>query len=82
MTSATIARWLRDVLRLTGIDVSIFAGYSVRGASTSVAVGAGITSDDILKAADWSSASVFRRFYYHPVNDPSFGRSVLVSTTT
>ena len=79
MASTTIARWLREVLRLSGIDVSIFSGHSVRGASTSAAAGAGITTNDILKAADWSSDSVFRRFYYRPVNDPTFGRTVLAS---
>ena len=82
VSSATIARWLREVLRLAGIDVSIFSAHSVRGASTSAAAGAGVTTNDILKAADWSSDSVFRRFYYRPVNDPTFGRSVLASGTT
>ena len=77
LSSATIARWLREVLRLAGIDVNIF---SAQGASTSAA--AGITTNDILKAADWSSDSVFRRFYYLLVNDPTFGRSVLASGTT
>ena len=52
VSSATIARWLREVLKLVGIDVSIFSGHSVRGASVSAAVGAGITTNDILKAAD------------------------------
>ena len=43
-----------------------------------------ITTNDILKAADWSWDSVFKRFYYCPVNDPSFGRSwsVLALGTT
>ena len=79
MSSATIAHWLREVLKLAGIDVSIFYGHSVRGASVSAAAGAGITTNDILKAADWSSDSVFRRFYYRPVHDPAFGQSVLSS---
>ena len=82
MTPATIARWLREVLELAGIDASTFSGHSVRGASTSAAAGAGVTTNDILKAADWSSDFVFRRFYYRPVNDPAFGRSVLASGTT
>ena len=34
-------------------------------------------SNDILKAADWNSESVFRKFYYHPVFDPSYGQAVL-----
>jgi len=82
VSSATIVRWLREVLRLAGIDVSIFSGHSVRGASTSAAAGAGITTDDILKAADWSSDSVFRRFYYCQVNNPTFGRLVLAAGAT
>ena len=53
MSSATSARWLRKVLRLAGIDVSIFSGDSTRGASTSAPAGAGITTNDhdILKGS-------------------------------
>ena len=32
----------------------------------SAAVGTGITMNDIMQAAYWSSKSVFRRFYYRP----------------
>ena len=52
VSSAKIVHWLHEVLRLAGIDVSIFSGHSVRGASTSAAAGASITTNDILKAAD------------------------------
>ena len=45
----------------------------------SAAAGAGITTNEILKAADWSSDSVYRHFYYCQVHDPSFGQSVLSS---
>ena len=55
VASCTIAKWLKEILRLAGIDVSIFSGHSVRGASTSAAAGAGITMKDIMQAADWSS---------------------------
>ena len=34
-----------------------------------------ITTNDILKAADYSLGTVFRKFFYRPVNDPSFGSS-------
>ena len=55
-----LAQLLREVLKGAGIDVSIFSAHSVRGASVSAAAaGAGITTNDILKAADWSSESVF-----------------------
>ena len=74
VASCTIARWLRETLRLAEIDASIFAGHSTRGASTSAAAGAGNTTADIMKAADRSTESVFRRHYYHPSHDVSFGR--------
>lgn len=67
VTSATIAQWLYEVLKLAGIDVSIFSGHSVRGASLSATVGTGVTTNDILKVGNWSSDSVFRRFYNHAV---------------
>ena len=57
VTSSSIARWLRDTLQHVGIDVGIFGAHSVRGASSSAAAVAGVTTNDILKAADWSSKS-------------------------
>ena len=52
VSSATIARWLRDVLQQAGIDIGIFGAHSIRGASSSAAAAAGVTTNDILKAAD------------------------------
>ena len=40
-----------------------------------------ITTNDILKAADYSLGSVFRKIYYRSFNDPSFGRSWSVLTS-
>ena len=81
VASCTIAQWLRETLKLAGIDVSIFAGHSTRRASTSAAAGAGVTTADIMKAADWSTESVFRRHYYCPSHDASFGRAVLSTSS-
>ena len=46
-----------------GIDISIFKAHSVRGASCSTAAGVGVTTKDILDAADWSSEGTFQKFY-------------------
>ena len=81
VASCTIASWLKETLRLAGLDESIFSGHSVRGASMSAAAGAGVTMTDIMQAADWSTESVFRRFYYRPSHDASYGRTVLSYTT-
>ena len=42
VSSATLARWLKAVLSLAGIDTSIFKGHSFRGALTSKAVSLGV----------------------------------------
>jgi hypothetical protein len=79
VASSTIARWLKSLLQAAGIDISIFSAHSVRGASSTTAANMGITTNDILKAADWSSESVFQKFYYKSTENPSFGRAVLDS---
>ena len=77
LSSSSIARWLKETLQQAGIDVGIFGAHSVRGASSSSAAAAGVTTNDILKAADWSSESVFRNFYYWRTGDVTYGRAVL-----
>ena len=65
-----------------GIDISIFKAHSVRGAACSTAAGAGVTTKDILDAADWSSERTFQRFYYRELGSSdrsTFGSSVLSS---
>ena len=75
-TSATIARWIKSALTKAGIDTSICKAHSVREATTMAAPLAGISIPEILEAGDWSSQSVFERFYYRP-HMPSFGQVVL-----
>ena len=82
VTSSTIARWLRTIMGKAGVDTTIFKAHSVRSASVSTAANAGVTTADILKAADWSNQSVFQRFYYKPQQDSSFGRAVLSGLPT
>ena len=59
ITSSTVARWLKSLLESAGIDTSVFNAHSVQGASSTMAANLGITTNDILKAADWSTESVF-----------------------
>ena len=60
--SSTIARWLKSLLESAGVDTSVFNAHSRRGASSTAAANMGITTNDILKVADWSSESVFQGF--------------------
>lgn len=79
VSSSTIARWLRTVLEKAGIDTAIFKAHSVRGAAATAAAAAGITTMDIMNAADWSTESVFQKFYYKPSYNATFGKAVLAS---
>ena len=82
VSSSTIARWFKTFMAEAGIDISIFKAHSVRGASCSTAVGAGVTTKDILDAADWSSEGTFQRFYCRELkkdDQTAFGTAVLSS---
>jgi len=63
-TSATIARWIKTGLSKAGIDTSIFKAHSIRSAATSAAADAGVSVTEIMETTDWTSASVFEKFYY------------------
>ena len=77
VSSSTIARWLKGMVQHAGVDKSIFGAHSVRGASSSSAAAAGVTTSNILQAADWGSESVFRKFYYRPTGNVAYGRATL-----
>ena len=48
VSSSTLARWLKSMMEKAGIDTGIFKAHSVRGAATSAAASAGVTTADIL----------------------------------
>lgn len=78
----TIARWVKDVLKASGIDVAIFKPHSCRAASVSQANKMRLPLTTILRTAGWSSECTFRKFYNRPVtNDASFAEAVLSSHT-
>ena len=81
ITSSTIARWLKSMLEQAGVNPDIFGAHSTRGASASAAARGGITTEDILKAANWSSESVFQKFYHREIDKGAYGRAVINSST-
>ena len=81
MKVAAIGRWFLEILKLAEIEMSIFSGHFSPRCINLSSSQCWYTTTDILKAADWSLDSVFRRFYYHPFNDTFFGRSVLALGT-
>ena len=63
VTSVTIGSWIKDILKLAGVDVQAFKGHSTRSAATSGAAVRGASVQDILHRGQWSSASTWQRFY-------------------
>ena len=59
----TVSRWLKEVLKLAGIDTKHFNAHSTRAASTSKAAKLGVSIKEIMEAAHWSNESTFHKFY-------------------
>ena len=80
VTSATIGRLLKDILRKAGVAHE-FTGHSTRLTSVSIAFEKSVSIKDIMKTADWSSQNTFRRFCYKPLIEQSgsFAHAVLES---
>jgi len=63
VVSSTIAGSLKNVLSSSGTTKHFLTAHSTRGASSSAASTGGITTQQILITAVWSTASTFRHFY-------------------
>ena len=64
VSTATIGRWLKEVLKRAGVDIQKFSGHSARSASAKTL---NISVKTILDAAGWSNAETFAKFYDRPV---------------
>jgi integrase len=82
--SQTLSRWVKDILKLSGIDTSRFTAHSTRHAATSAAQKLGVNIDQIRKAAGWSpSTHTFAKFYNRPIineSNCSLGRTILLES--
>ena len=81
----TIARWIKQTMRESGIDTDRFTAHSCRSASTSMAEKRGISLSTIIRSAGWSNDTTFKRFYkkeianYYPKQTDNFGSQLLLS---
>ena len=55
VTSTTIARWVINVLKEAGVNVSVFSAHSTRSAASSKASDKGLNLVEISNAAGWSN---------------------------
>ena len=75
--TASISRWLREVLSLSGIDISTFGPHSTRGASVSEAARRGATPAKILAHGNLKSLGCYQRFYDREIHDTPVGHLIL-----
>ena len=67
--TSTVSRWLTNVLSLSGINISVYAGHSTRSASTSKAKLGGVPVKEIMKRGHWASSTTFEKYYFKEVNE-------------
>lgn len=77
VTSSTIGRWIRSVMKSSGIDCEKYKAHSVRSASVSRAKNCQIPIQDIMKTAGWSSARTFSQFYDKKIDNIEYSERVL-----
>ena len=63
VTSNTIARWIKSVLFISGVDTSKFTAGSVRTAAASKAKAMAVPVSCILEKAGWARKTTFAKFY-------------------
>lgn len=71
VTKSTITRWIKEVLKLSGIDINTYQAHSVRAASTSKTKSRGLSTNDILKMGNWSQESTWQKFYNKNIVTPA-----------
>lgn len=76
MIGAPIGRWIKDLLKSSGVDTDTISAHSTRGASASRVVRMVVTIDSVLNTAQWANASTFARFYNRDIG-VDFGNSIL-----
>ena len=71
-TGNSVSRWLKVMLKRSGVDTELFGAHSCRAASVSAAKRGGANIEEILVNVGWTQESTFAKFYNKP----------LVSSTT
>ena len=64
----TVARWTKEIMKLSGIDTDVYKAHSTRSASASGMANSGMPLNDILKLGAWSDVSTFKQFYLRSFN--------------
>ena len=76
ISSETVARWIKQLLRMSGINTT---AHSTRSLSTSIAAAVGMPISEIIKSAGWTSQDTFNKYYNISKVNKNFGQTVLQS---
>ena len=57
------SRWIKDEVKLSGVNKKVFTAHSCRSASISKAKANGMGINEIMKRGCWKSESTFKNFY-------------------
>ena len=77
ISTSTVARWLKEILKRSGIDNLVFSAHSYRSASTSAAFAGGVHLSEILETANWANAKTFYTFYKRETSNNNYSDVVL-----
>jgi len=80
VASTTVSRWIKIVMKNSGIDVEKFSSHSTRSAASSKVKQCGVPITEIMKVAGWSTDQTFSHFYDKPLetsNEGTFQDAVL-----
>jgi len=72
VTTSTISRWVKIIMKSAGLDIEKFTPHSIRAASTSAAKRNNVPLNSILTTAGWSRESTFRRYYDKPLTNKTY----------
>ena len=77
----TISRWIKETLRLAGIDTDVYKAHSTRSASISESFALKVNLEHVglLSRARWTNASTFARFYHKPLDGEMVYQDALLS---
>ena len=79
VSKPSIARWIKEFLGMSGINIEVYKAHSTRAAATSKADSLGLRIEDIVVQGNWTNRTTFERFYRRPI-DPrgkAFQHSIL-----
>ena len=66
-TKDTLARWVKNTMSLSGVDIAVFRPHSCRSASSSTAKNSGVQLHTILHSGQWATESTFYKFYQRQI---------------